>query len=53
MVWRVTICGASFIPEWIEFASKTMKAKNSLENRKERSIEALACPVDHPGIIKI
>ena len=30
-----------------------MKAKDSLENRKERSIEALACPVDHPGVIKI
>ena len=53
MVWRVTICGASFIPEWIEFAGKTMKAKDSLENRKERSVEALACPVDHLGVIKI
>ena len=30
-----------------------MKAKYSLENRKERSVEALACPVDHPGVIKI
>jgi serine/threonine protein kinase len=30
-----------------------MKATNSLENRKERSLEALACPVDHPGVIKI
>ena len=53
MVRRVTIRGASFIPEWIEFAGKTMKAKNSLENRKERSIEALACLMDHHGIIKI
>ena len=53
VVQRVTICGASFIPEWIEFASKTMKAKNNLENQKERSIEALACPIDHPGVIKI
>ena len=42
VVWRVTICGASFIPEWFEFAGKTMKAKDSLENHKERSIEALA-----------
>ena len=53
MVRRVIIRGASFIPEWIEFAGKTMKAKDSLENGKERSIEALACPVDHPGVIKI
>ena len=53
VVRRVTICGASFIPEWIEFVGKTMKAKNSLENRKERSIEALACPLDHPRVIKI
>ena len=53
MVQRMIIRGASFIPEWIEFAGKTMKAKDSLENRKERSVEALACPVDHPGVIKI
>ena len=53
MVRRVIIRGASFIPEWIEFAGKTMKAKHSLENRKERSVEALACPMDHPRVIKI
>ena len=53
VVWRVKIHGASFILEWIEFDGKTMKAKNNLDNRKERSIEALACPVDHPGVIKI
>ena len=53
MVRRVIIRGASFILEWIEFAGKTMKAKDSLENRKERSVEALACPVDHLGVIKI
>ena len=53
MVWRVIIRSASFIPDWIKFASKTMKAKDSLENCKERSVEALACSVDHPGVIKI
>ena len=31
----------------------TIKAKDSLENCKERSVEALACPTDHPGVIKI
>ena len=30
-----------------------MKAKDSLENCKERSVEALACPMDHLGVIKI
>ena len=53
MVQRVTICGASFIPEWFEFAGKTMKAKDSLESRKERLVEALACHVDHPRVIKL
>ena len=53
VVRRVIIRSASFILEWIEFAGKTMKAKDSLENCKERSVEALACPVDHPGVIKI
>ena len=53
VVRRVIVCGASFILEWIDFVGKTMKAKGSLENRKERSVEALACPVDHPRVIKI
>ena len=30
-----------------------MKAKNSLKNREENSIKALACPVDHHGVIKL
>jgi hypothetical protein len=38
---------------YIEFAGKTMKLKDNLEYRKSRSIEALACPVDHPGVIKV
>ena len=53
VVRRVIIRGASFIPDWIKFAGKTMNAKDSLENRKERSVEALACLVDHLGVIKI
>ena len=35
VVRRVTICGASFIPEWFEFAGKTIKAKDSLEKSQE------------------
>ena len=53
VVQRMTICGASFIPEWFEFARKTMKAKDSLENCKEHSVEALVCSMDHPGVIKL
>ena len=53
MVRRVIICCASFNPDWIEFAGKTMKAKDSLENCKERLVKALACPVDHLGVFKI
>ena len=53
VVRRVTIHSASFISEWIEFVGKTMKAKDSLENSKERLVEALACPVDHRGVIKL
>ena len=53
VVQRMIIRGASFIPDWIEFVGKTMKAKDSSENRKECSVEALACPVNHLGVIKI
>ena len=52
-VWKVTIPGAASILEWIEFAKKMMKVEKNLDNQKERSAEALACPVDHPGVIKL
>ena len=52
-VRKVTIRGAASIPEWIEFAGKTMKVEKNKENRLQRSAEALACPVDHPGVIKL
>ena len=52
-VWKVTIRGAASIPEWIEFAGKTMKVKKNKENWLQRSAQALACPVDHLGVIKL
>ena len=52
-VRKVTIRRAASIPEWIEFAGKTMKVEKNKENRLQRSAEALACPVDHPGVIKL
>ena len=51
-VRKVTIRGVTSIPEWIEFAEKTKKVEKNKENRLQRSAEALACPVDHPGVIK-
>ena len=30
-----------------------MKVAKNLENQKERSVKALACPVDHPRVIKL
>jgi hypothetical protein len=41
------------IPPYIEFAGKTMKLKDNLDYRKLWSTEALACPVDHLGVIKV
>ena len=52
-VWKVTIRGAASTPEWIEFARKTMKVEKNKENQLQRSAEALACPIDHLGVIKL
>jgi hypothetical protein len=53
VVQMVEIHEVEAIPPYIEFAGKTMKLKDNLEHRKSRSTEALACPVDHPGVIKV
>ena len=52
-VRKVTIRGAARNPEWIELAGKTMKVEKNKENRLQRLAKALACPVDHPGVIKL
>lgn len=52
IVRKVHISKMENIPSYIAFAGKVPKAKSELEKRKERSMEALACPVSHPGIIK-
>jgi hypothetical protein len=52
-VRMVEIHEVEAIPPYIEFAGKTMKLKDNLEHRKSRSTEALACLVDHPGVIKV
>jgi hypothetical protein len=53
IVRMVGIHEVEAIPPYIEFVGKTMKLKDNLEYRKSRSIEALACLVDHPGVIKV
>ena len=49
----MTIRRAASIPKWIEFSRKMMKVNKNLENQKEWLVEALACPVDHPRVIKL
>jgi hypothetical protein len=48
VVRMVEIHEVEAIPPYIEFTRK-----DNLEHRKSRSTEALACPVDHPGVIKV
>jgi hypothetical protein len=36
----------------IDFAGKLPKANKDFDQRNERSIEALACPVSYAGVIK-
>jgi hypothetical protein len=40
------------IPSDIDFAGKLPKANEDFDQRKERSMEALACSVSHAGVIK-
>jgi hypothetical protein len=40
------------IPSMIELVGKTFKANDKQEAHKQRSMEALACPCEHPGVIK-
>jgi hypothetical protein len=40
------------VPSDIDFARKLPKASNEFEKRNERSLEALACPISHIGVIK-
>jgi serine/threonine protein kinase len=40
------------IPTVIDFAGKKSKATSEGAKRKERAVEALACPIEHVGLIK-
>ncbi len=52
IVKKVRIQRMDGIPPTIDFAAKQSKAVDEREKRQERSMEALACPISHPGIIK-
>jgi hypothetical protein len=49
---RVRISRMENIPSDIDFAGKLPKANLDFDQRQERSMEALACPVSHAGVIK-
>jgi hypothetical protein len=40
------------IPSYIDFTEKLPKAIDDFAQRDERSLEALACPASHAGVIK-
>jgi serine/threonine protein kinase len=49
---RVRISRMENIPSDIDFAGKLPKANEDFDQMKERSMETLACPVSHVGVIK-
>ena len=51
-VRKVRITGLDTIPANIPLAEKMPKTKDLRNQRVERSIEALACPLNHAGLIK-
>jgi serine/threonine protein kinase len=40
------------VPSGIDFAGKLLKTSKEFDKRKEQSLEALACPISHVGVIK-
>jgi serine/threonine protein kinase len=51
-VQRVRISRMENLPSDIDFAGKLSKANDDFDQRNERSLEALACPILHVGVIK-
>jgi hypothetical protein len=49
---KVRISRVVNIPTVIDFAGKKSKATSEVAKRKERAVEALACPIEHAGLIK-
>jgi hypothetical protein len=51
-VQRVRIVRMENTPSNIDFAGKKSKAQEEYKKMKERSLEALACPISYLGVIK-
>ena len=49
---KVQILRVVNIPTVIDFARKKSKAMLESAKQKERAVEALACPIEHIGLIK-
>jgi hypothetical protein len=52
VVRKVQIERFDHIPSMIELVGKTLKMDDRREARKQRSMESLACPCEHPSVIK-
>jgi hypothetical protein len=52
MVHKVQIEKFDRIPSMIKLVEKTSKTNDKRETHKQRSVEALACPCKHQGLIK-
>ena len=51
VIQKVCIANMSSILVYIEFAGKESKAATKHKKRKEQSIKALVCSIQHPGVI--
>jgi hypothetical protein len=49
---KVRISRVASIPTIVDFAGKMSKAMNEVNKQVERTKEAMACPIEHPGLIK-
>jgi hypothetical protein len=49
---KVRISRVANILTIVAFAGKMSKAMNEVDKRVERAKEALACPIEHPGLMK-
>jgi hypothetical protein len=52
-VRKVRIARVSSIPPDVDFAGKRPKVEGMRKRREQVSLEAMVCPVVHPGVIKI
>jgi hypothetical protein len=51
-ICKVRILRVKNIPIVINFVGKMSKATSEEAKQKERAVEALACPIEHAGLIK-